>query len=217
MIREFILAVFLAAVSSTVVLSQTKTDYNKWEVYGGYSNGQVERGIDSGNSLNAFFRDRRPFNGFEASGVYNFNRYFGVKGDVSGTYNKTHVAFTLPNPTGPPDTLAFDSHDSLYNFLGGIQVKDNASESRFKPFAHALVGVGLFRSSVRNLVCTGNTICPAEFSNSETGFAGAFGGGLDVKLSNKIDLRAFQADYNPVNVFGKVHENVRFGVGFVFK
>ena len=62
MIRGFIFAVFLVVVSSTVAMSQTKTDYNKWEVYGGYSNGQVDKGFDTGNSFGAFFRDRRPFN-----------------------------------------------------------------------------------------------------------------------------------------------------------
>ena len=106
MIRGFIFAVFLVVVSSTVAMSQTKTDYNKWEVYGGYSNGQVDKGFDTGNSFGAFFRDRRPFNGFEASGVYNFNRYFGVKGDVSGAYNKTSFAFTIPNGTATPGTKA---------------------------------------------------------------------------------------------------------------
>jgi hypothetical protein len=202
-------------------MSQTKTDYNKWEVYGGYSNGQVDKGFDTGNSFGAFFRDRRPFNGFEASGVYNFNRYFGVKGDVTGAYNKTSFAFTIPNGTATPGTISFDTHNSLYNYLGGIQIKDNASQSRFKPFGHGLIGVGHGTTKVRNQVCTAPG-CPIDFSQAKfgesgTGFAAALGGGLDIRLTEKIDFRAAQVDYNPIRFNGSTQQNVRLGVGFVFK
>lgn len=214
--KRLIFAIFLVAISSMFAFAQSKSDYNKWEVYGGYSNGQVDGRADTGNSFSAFFRDRHPFNGFEASGVYNFSRYLGIKGDVSGTYNKTHVAFTFPNGTATPDAISFDAHSSLYNFLGGIQVKDNASQSRFKPFGHALIGVGYGRTKFTNQVCTGNTLCPTG-SDSDTGFAAALGGGLDIRLTDKIDFRAAQVDYNPIRFNGSTEHNVRLGIGFVFK
>ena len=214
--KKLIFAIFIVAASCMFAFAQSKSDYNKWEVYGGYSNGQVDKGFDTGNSIGAFFRDRRPFNGFEASGVYNFSRYLGVKGDVSGTYNKTSFAFTIPNGTATPDTVRFDTSNSLYNFLGGVQVKDNASQSRFKPFGHALIGVGHGRTKFSNQACSAGVICPTG-TDSDTGFAAALGGGLDIRLTDKIDFRAAQVDYNPIRLNGTTQNNVRLGVGFVFK
>ena len=206
----------LVAVSSLFTFAQSKSDYNKWEGYGGYSNGQVDTGIDSGNSFRSFFNDRRSFNGFEASGVYNFSRYFGVKADLSGTYNSTNFSFGVPNGGGT-STVSFDTKNSLYNFLGGVQIKDNSSDARFKPFAHALIGAGHGRTKITNVTCPVGVDCTTLVDNSETAFAGAFGGGLDIKLNDKVDFRAVQVDYNPIAFSSGTQHNVRLGIGFVFK
>jgi hypothetical protein len=50
-----------------------------------------------------------------------------------------------------------------------------------------------------------------------TGFGGAFGGGLDIKVSDRIDFRVIQVDYNPVYTRSSFNNNVRIGVGIVFK
>ena len=52
---------------------------------------------------------------------------------------------------------------------------------------------------------------------SETGLAGAFGGGLDIKLSNHVDLRLVQIDYNPIKFQDGIQKNIRLGIGIVFK
>jgi hypothetical protein len=54
-----------------------------------------------------------------------------------------------------------------------------------------------------------------DFEESETGFAGAFGGGLDIRASERIDIRAFQFDYNPTRLDGSTQHNFRVGVGIV--
>jgi Opacity protein and related surface antigens len=210
--KKLILAACLVAGVGISAFAQSST-YDKSEFYVGYANGQIDKGIDTGNSFRDFLNDRTTFHGFEASGVYNFHRYFGVKGDVSGVYNTQKSAFTTP--TG---NVAFDSNNSLYNFLGGIQVKDNSSDARFKPWAHALVGAGHARTKITNVACTGTVDCTGiTGSNSETGWAGAFGGGVDVKLTDKFDLRAIQVDYNPIRFSGQTQQNVRLGIGIVFK
>jgi opacity protein-like surface antigen len=104
-----------------------------------------------------------------------------------------------------------------YNFLGGVQIKDNSSDARFKPFAHALIGAGHGRTKVSSVTCPAGVDCSDLINDSETGFAGAFGGGLDIKLSNRVDFRAIQVDYNPIKFDSGTQNNVRFGVGFVFK
>lgn len=204
---------------AAVASAQSSDDFKKVEVFAGYSNGQVDTGLDSGSSAVDFFRDRENFNGFNVSGVYNFTRYFGVKGDVSGTYNSKRFNGTA-DVGGTLVNISVKNSSSFYNFLGGVQVKDNAKSGRFKPFAHALIGAGHARTKVSDYACSPSTVCPAVFipdsEFSETGLAGAFGGGLDIRLNNKIQIRAFQVDYNPVRVNGQTQSNVRFGAGIVF-
>lgn len=214
--KKYILAACLAAISSVSAFAQTD-DYKKGEVFVGYSNNQVDTGIDreDGNEFQDFFNERESFHGFNASGVYNVSRYFGVKADVSGTYKNEDFNFTVPGNTG---RVAFETKNSLYNFLGGVQVKDNSSDARFKPFAHALVGAGHVRTKFKNVTCPVGVDCTDLVgTQSETGLAGAFGGGIDVKVSDKIDIRAIQVDYNPIRLDGGTNHNVRIGVGVVFK
>lgn len=69
----------------------------------------------------------------------------------------------------------------------------------------------------------------------DAGFAAAFGGGLDVRLNDRIDIRVIQIDYNPMRFdfsdFGAIGvpgtptplgdpkrtlHNFRIGIGIVF-
>jgi opacity protein-like surface antigen len=215
--NKFLLALSLLLVTSVFASAQA-SDYKKGEFYIGYSNGQVDTGVDTGNTVNSFLRDRANFNGFEVAGVYNVSRYVGIKGDVSGTYNSSQFSFPVTTGT-TTQTVTFDTKNSLYNFLGGVQIKDNANEGRFKPFAHALVGAGHGRTTVSNVTCTTTTSvdCSAIGRDSSTGLAMAFGGGLDIRVNDKVDLRAFQVDYNPIRFNGAFDNNVRFGIGIVIK
>ncbi len=214
----------LIAISSVIAFGQD--DYKKGEVFVGYSNGQIDTGIDSGDIPGDPIDKRQNFNGFEVSGVYNVSRYVGLKADVSGTYRSDNFGFstfagtgTVPNGTVGTGTVSFDAKSSLYNVLGGVQIKDNSSEAKFKPFAHALVGAGITRVKIENVNCSAGIDCSSIFlsDDSQTGLAGAIGGGIEIKLSNRIDLRAIQFDYNPVRIDGDTQNNFRIGVGLVFK
>jgi len=217
--KKIFLAFCLTAISGLAAFAQTSDDFKKGEVYVGYSNNQVDTGFngEGADGIEEFFNERESFNGFEAAGVYNFSRYVGIKGDVSGTYKSETFSVTVPNGGGT-STFSADTKLSLYNFLGGVQIKDNANKGRFKPFAHALVGAGHARAKVDNLTCpTGVDCVGLEDTITRTGFAGAFGGGIDVRLNNKFDVRAIQIDYNPMRFDGQTQHNVRFGVGLVIK
>jgi hypothetical protein len=199
----------LSLVLCAAVFAQTDSDdeYKKNEFYVGYSNQR----IDAGN--------RRAFNGFEASATRNFNRYFGIKADVSGAYRNEKFTATAVSGT-TTSTFEVEQKASLYNFLGGVQIKDNATKSRFKPFAHALVGVAHMRFRTENITCVAAScsVPIAQLSKfTDTGFGGAFGGGLDIKVSDRIDFRAIQVDYNPVYTRSSFDNNIRIGVGIVFK
>lgn len=222
--KKIIAALMLTACSALFAIAQSSTDYKKTEFYIGYSNGQVENGnnANSTNSVQNFFDNRSTFHGFEAAGVYNFSRYVGVKADLSGTYKSEDFSGTFTSVPGGSTTLSGKVNHSLYNALAGIQVKDNSVEKTVKPFAHAMVGIAHLRDSVSSFTCAPAANCtvfgnPNGTANTDTRFAGAFGGGLDIKLSDRFDLRAFQVDYNPVWVSGGTVNNVRFGVGLVIK
>jgi hypothetical protein len=209
--KKLFLASCLAVITSVSAFAQS-SDYKKAEFFVGYSNGQVDTGANQDNSVNNFFEDRLSFNGFNVSGTANVTRYIGIKGDVSGTYNNKN--FNIPAIGGP---ITFKTDNSLYNFLGGVQVKDNATTARLKPFGYALVGAGHAKTKIKNLNCPQNVDCSDLTNDSETGLAGAFGGGLDIRINNRVDFRAIKVDYNPIKFDSGTQHNVRFGIGFVFK
>jgi hypothetical protein len=81
-------------------------------------------------------------------------------------------------------------------------------------------GAGHYRTKVTNVNCTNAAVtnCPSLAQDfSDTGLAGVFGGGLDVRVSNRVDIRAIQVDYNPIRMDGSIDHNFRFGFGVNFK
>ena len=173
--------------------------------------------------------EKQNLRGFNVAGVYNFHKYVGAKFDYSLHLREDN--FTRPAGSGPIDT-------TLQNILGGIQIKNNMEDGpTFKPFGHALFGIAVQKVDVDS------PNLPAlfginDFHTNETSFAMAFGGGLDIKLNNRIDIRAVQVDWNIINrgdqqtgivlaptpfqtvgqpffIPGTRQDNLRLGVGIV--
>jgi hypothetical protein len=211
--RAFIVFGFLVFAIS----AHGQNDYSRGEFFAGFSHGQVDRSTGFFNTQNNFAQiGPSKFNGFNVSGVYNVAKFVGIKADVSGTYNRANFSGNVGTVLVPAN-LVSSSKNSLYNFLGGVQIKNNASTRRIKPFAHMLVGVGHARTET-NATCTqvcAQVVLPK--SRQDTGLAGAIGGGFDVKLTDRVDIRAIQIDYNPVKAGNSILHNVRFGIGVVIK
>jgi len=212
MFKTMLLGMIIVACAS--IAAAQSDDYKKFEFFGGFSHNRIDTGIgDDDPALRDIIDEREGFNGFNTSITGNFSRYLGLKFDVSGHFKSRTF------PLGPiPNVVDVDSR--LYNFLGGVQVKDNSSETTFKPFAHALVGAAHARNRVSfdNLGCIAivPNPCPGDFTETETGFGGAFGGGIDIRVNNRVDIRAIQFDYNPTRLFDSTQHNFRIGVGIVF-
>jgi len=211
--------VFKTILIGTIILAcasiaPAQSDYNKVRFFGGFSHNRVDTGLaDEDPAFDDIIDEREGFNGFEVSATGNLSRYFGIKGDFSGHFKNK----TSPIPGLPGSSVEIDSR--LFNFLGGVQIKDNSTEGTFKPFAHALAGVAHARNSVNfnDVVCVAIVPSPCSpFTESETGFAAAFGGGLDIRASDRISIRAIQVDYNPTRLFDSTQHNFRIGVGIVF-
>jgi hypothetical protein len=239
----------MVLASASAALAQGSNDYHKWDIYGGYSLGRMESNVDSasftsgggtqtftnlcsaatgqeiGPNSQKFFCTRRSFNGVEGSVTRNVSKYIGLQGDVSGHF-KSESFVDVFNPPGATQTLAND--EKLWQFLGGIQIKNNQRDARVKPFARALVGLARYTNRQAQTI----DIFPAfnfTIEDRETSLALKLGGGLDVAVSKRVDLRVVQIDYNPVfagdrnpksisGPFSTVHLNGRtahnFTIGF---
>src|SRR5437660_8805002 len=182
--RKLFMAALFIACTSSFAFSQTAggKDYNKYDFGLLYSHDRVDTGIN--DTTQNFLQRREGFNGVEGFAKFNFSRYLGAVGDYSfhrKTFNDTI------------GTTAVTTKVSLNTLLGGVEVKDNNTETKIKPFARGLVG---FQHA--NADITGVT----GFNTSENGFAAAIGGGVDFRVNSRVDVRAFQFDYNPTRLGG---------------
>ena len=249
--RLLLLVVLIFSCAATA-FAQGADDYNKLEVYGGYSLGRIKTNVNSasftsgggtetftnlcsnatgdmlGHTFQRFFCTHRNFNGFDGSITYNVSKHVGIKGDFTGHF-KTE-AF-VDNFTPPGVTQTISNQERLYNVLGGVQIKNNGKTARLKPFAHALAGVARYTNRQRQTL---DLFPQFNFTIEDrvTSLALKLGGGLDLRMGKRIDLRVFEFDYNPVfagdrqarsiagpftsvSFKGKTAHNYTIGVGIV--
>jgi len=142
----------------------------KWELFGGYSfvypgadvHGLLPGGLVPANS----FVESNP-RGAGASITYNFNRWAGLTGDISGDLSsgESGVAMRIDDA-------------EFFNFSAGPKITYRTRH--FSPFLEALVGEHRLASEVFR-------------SDSEVGFMA--GGGLDLNLNRHFALRLLRADF----------------------
>ena len=184
----FLLTLVLAFASMTAA----QDDYKKWEFYGGYSalwfdNLKNNTGLPE---VDAALDGKATMRGFNLALTRNVHRYVGVKFDYS--LHLREDEFTRPLGSGTVDS-------TVQNYQGGIQFKDNSEDGpRFKPFGHALAGVAVQKVDIDSA-----QLSPIfgidDFHANETSFAMTFGGGVDIRLTNRIDVRVIQMDLNIIN------------------
>ncbi|HEV2912123.1 MAG TPA: outer membrane beta-barrel protein [Pyrinomonadaceae bacterium] len=216
--RKLLLLASLILACAPLSFAQTTDEYNKVEFYGGYSHNRVDTGLsDDDPDFRDIIDEREGFNGFETSITGNVHKYVGLKFDVSGAYRSEN--FALSNgATGDVDS-------SIYNFLGGVQLKDNRKEGgMLRPFAHFLAGAAHQRVEV-NSPQLNALIGVNSFEAEDTSFALGIGGGLDIRVHPRVDIRAISLDYNPVfsgdqtiqgqTFDGRTQHNFRIGAGIV--
>ena len=204
-----ILSIF--AIISAASVFAVAQDTNKVEFFGGYSYLNLDTGLDDFDE--DFFDSRAGMHGFNASITGNVSRRVGIKFDFS-THSKTIF-----------EDSDFRVKARNNQYMGGVQFKNNETDGpTLKPFAHVLAGVANQRLS-----CEGDCFISdiegvsGDFTETQNNFTMAFGGGLDIKVHRRVDIRAFQFDYNPVWFKGNdtlgtesfTQHNVRIGVGIV--
>jgi len=164
----------------------------KWELYGGYSflypdakiNGLLPGGVLPASSP----LESNP-RGAGASITYNFSRWFGVSGDISGNLSsgETGVAMRIDDA-------------EFFNLSAGPKITFRSRH--FSPFLEALVGAHRLNSEVFG-------------HDDEAGFMA--GGGLDMNLNRHFALRLLRADFAFSNYqFGAEVRGARLQSGVVF-
>lgn len=201
----------LIVIIALAAFAASAQEKNKVEFFAGYQYLSVDTGFDE---VDTNLDGRSGMHGFNASLTGNVSKRVGLKFDFS-TQSKTIFE---------DSSVAVKLRTSQY--LGGVQFKNNEKDGpRVKPFAHILAGVANQKISCSGS-CSDSDVegsSTSSFSESENSFAMVFGGGLDVKVNKRVDIRVFQIDYNPIWFKGndnleldsRTQNNFRIGFGIV--
>jgi len=173
-------------------------DTPQWELYGGYSFARLDVSPD----LAPIGLDKINQHGWHASVSENVNQWLGGEAEFTGTYAQPQFSDPLLG------TIRLKT--SAYSFLFGPRFSRRKWE-RVTPFAHVLFG------GVHVQVST--PLLPG-LTGSDTAFAVKAGGGLDVRVNNRIAIRVVQADYVRTH-FSDFDDdrqnNLNFSTGVVFR
>jgi opacity protein-like surface antigen len=198
----------------------TRDDFPRYEFYGGFIHSRREIDVQDANApLQIVPGDRLGFNGFETSFTRNVNRGIGLTFGL--TYDRkvdfSRLVFPCPNP---PCLFAprfnYKGKANVFQFLAGVQFKNNSRTARLKPSFRARAGVArLSERFIPNPEDPDPPLCAAciEFGINQTAFTLDLGGGIDLRLNRSFDLRLLQLDYNPTRFGGDTQHNVRVGIG----
>jgi hypothetical protein len=182
------ISVVVAVLGIGVLAVPSKTQAQV-SLFGGYSylRASVPVGQFSGTPP-AILQNANLANGWEVSAKYNFFPLLGAVADFGGNYG------TLDGATVRVHTYLFGPQVSL--------------PGRISPFVHALFGAATEQQDA--------FANPAYFSlGSDTSFATAIGGGIDVKLVPFVAVRLIQVDYLHTNWQAMSQNQPRVSAGVV--
>jgi hypothetical protein len=205
----------VALVLSGLLPAGAQNDRPRGELFAGYSHARI-KGVG--------FPTRQSANGWAANLTINVHEHFGFTAEFARQYG--HVPVLRVCQAAQPCQARFASHQLLLGPRFAVRTR------LFTPFAHALVG--LFNTEVSSIayLLRPPPLPPPVATipgSSETDFAMAFGGGLDVNLTRRVAWRLLQADYLAVRSFGPTRffgapqperfwqHNLRIESGFVLK
>lgn len=183
-------------------------------------------GIDAlGSNLNHIFCDRRDFHGFNLGAKYNLSPTLGIRTDFSAYFNKDRSVDSFgTGADAHTDTNTF--HEKTYVLVTGLEARRDFGS--WRPYGHVMAGVA--KQTAEDLqTSTG----PFDFKINDrpTSLALKIGGGIDVRISPRFDLRVIEVDYEPIfakdrhtpvqgffdqRVKGKTAQNVTLSAGIVW-
>jgi hypothetical protein len=193
-------------------------EFPKFEFFGGF--------LDTGEFPYSDFKftgftlpgDFGTRHGFEVSVIRDLTPRVAIKGDFSAHFqsNSFPVNVCLQTPCVPVQQGA-QLNPKLFNFLGGPEIRLGNRRWRVSPFTYALAGIAHARARFK----TSGSAFNLSQTSTETGFAMAGGGGVDVRITRRFSART-SVDFNP-NWVGRddsgarqVQKDLRFAVGVLF-
>jgi opacity protein-like surface antigen len=200
--KRFFLLLLIALICAPAAFAQSK-DYSFYEFYVGYAYERADNNADAFNRNGKnkvsgvnLASENNGYNGFQAEFNQNVTRHIGIVTSFSGTY-KTVDYVNLNTGNGVRANV------QRYDLMAGPRY--NWRTDSVTPFVHALFGISHIRAAFD------------DRTRSDTAFAMAFGGGLDVHASDHIDVRVIQVDYLPTFFNGKRQDGIRAGAGIKIK
>ncbi len=185
----------LIAIFMLSTMSVFAQGVRKPEIFVGYSNLQGE-GVADRNDPNSFFSPnftsgRGTLHGGNAEVTFFPIETIGLTADLS--FNRRHRSIDASAGSDSENT------NIVYLMAGPSRAFSLGGRlERLQPFARVLLGLahtGYQASSKRNVA---NGSLTTSFNLGSTDFAMAFGGGVDVKVSEKFRVRVIQFDYAPI-------------------
>src|SRR6516162_9511955 len=187
-------------------LSAVAQEVPKVDIFLGYSmfRANSDQGID------AF-----TMNGGMGTLGWNFNNHFAAEFEFGG-YSTGHI-----------NGRNIDTTNLTYLFGPRFSVN---RKSKVDPYVHFLFGGDrlTYSGTPSAVVCNPTSAnCTTYLANSQANFAMAIGGGLDIKLTKRFELRPVQLDYlltrfetinvaNPTVTSNHNQNNLRYSAGLVF-
>ena len=185
-LRIFVLVLLIAAPGYAQTIPG-------WEVFGGYSwqRSNLREYFKSTPIIYSVRNKGGNLNGFDVAFTENINPWFGGTLDISG-----HFA--------TPAISTVQTRERMYSVMYGPRFSDRQRPG-WTPFGHVLAGVAQMDAKVT----------PTGPHLSDTSFALAAGGGLDMKYRGKTAIRVLQAEYFRANALGTSQNNFRLSAGII--
>ena len=158
------------------------------EVFGGYGFART------GGIRDSQTRDKN-LHGWASSVVFSPLDWFGIEGSVSGHYGRGQSTVALaPIPGIPSPTSSTRTSASLYTFTAGPRF--SARSDRITGYGHVLAGAARYHQELDfsvSYIPLPDPLISATFK--QTRFAAVFGGGVDLKVTDRISVRLVEVDY----------------------
>jgi len=172
---------FTAAVATPAAFAQ------KFEVYGDYSYMQFNPTITGLQS--------RAYNGGGGGAQLNMGRFLGIKGDFQ-SYGSTEwtvdVKSPIPTNNGVIPIGTYTTKANMFTYLFGPEV--HVQSRKVRVFGEVLFG-GTNTSGYANLYNQAIVGGNASYNPNQHPFAMAFGGGIDVNVSDSVAIRLGEFDW----------------------
>ncbi|MBK6797476.1 MAG: outer membrane beta-barrel protein [Acidobacteria bacterium] len=187
------------------VMPVTAQDSPKSEIFLGYSLLRTDEDVVNTDAIlsRSFFKKKGgDLNGWNLSVSANATSWFGFVGDFSGHYGSinTLLAPTTFGVSGNMDTM-------IHVFVFGPQFTFRGGP--FSVFVRVMGGAARMDQST--------TVGSLKFKFDDKAFAAAAGGGLDLRIADRLAIRLIQADYLVTKFNNQDQRNLRVGAGFVIR